>query len=63
MITAQAPLSRTLSDQVADRLRSAILGGRLGPGQRIVEQEIAQGTATAVPLDVALAELETRFKA
>jgi putative addiction module component (TIGR02574 family) len=27
------------------------------------EQEIAQGTATAVPLDVALAELETRFKA
>lgn len=37
-----APFSRTLSDQVAAQLRQAILQGRLKPGQRIVEHEIAQ---------------------
>lgn len=42
MLALHAPLSRTLSDQVADQLRSAILGGRLKPGQRLVEQEIAE---------------------
>jgi len=36
-----SPFSRTLSDQVAQQLRQAILGGRLEPGQRIVEHEIA----------------------
>ena len=39
------PLSRTLSDQVVKQLRQAILGGQLKPGQRIVENEIAQAMA------------------
>ncbi len=38
-----APLTRTLSDQVAQQLREAILDGRLKPGQRLVEHDIAQG--------------------
>ena len=37
-----ASLSRTLSDQVTNQLRQTILDGRLKPGQRIVENEIAQ---------------------
>jgi DNA-binding GntR family transcriptional regulator len=37
-----APFSRTLSDQVANQLRQAILRGHLLPGQRIVEREIAE---------------------
>ncbi len=40
-----APFSRTLSDQVANQLRQAILQGRLKPGQRIVEHEIANAMA------------------
>lgn len=44
-LTAAAPLSRTLSDQVADQLRQAILLGQLKPGQRIIEQEIAEALA------------------
>ncbi len=39
------PLNRTLSDQVADQLRQAILLGQLKPGQRIIEQEIAEALA------------------
>lgn len=41
-LATPAPLSRTLSDQVVKQLRQAILGGQLKPGQRIVENEIAQ---------------------
>ena len=44
-LTLSAPFSRTLSDQVANQLRQAILQGRLKPGQRIVEHEIAQAMA------------------
>jgi DNA-binding GntR family transcriptional regulator len=36
------PLNRTLSEQVANELREAIVRGRLRPGQHIVEREIAQ---------------------
>jgi DNA-binding GntR family transcriptional regulator len=44
-LALSAPFSRTLSDQVANQLRQAILRGQLKPGQRIVEQEIAQALA------------------
>lgn len=44
-LTVAAPLNRTLSDQVADQLRQAILLGQLKPGQRIIEQEIAEALA------------------
>jgi DNA-binding GntR family transcriptional regulator len=44
-LSVAAPLSRTLSDQVADQLREAILLGQLKPGQRIIEQEIAEALA------------------
>jgi DNA-binding GntR family transcriptional regulator len=44
-LTVAAPLNRTLSDQVADQLRQAILLGQLRPGQRIIEQEIAEALA------------------
>ena len=36
------PVARTLSEQVAAQLREAILEGRLRPGQRIVEHDIAE---------------------
>jgi DNA-binding GntR family transcriptional regulator len=44
-LALSTPFSRTLSDQVANQLRQAILQGRLKPGQRIVEHEIAQAMA------------------
>ncbi|MCX6030845.1 MAG: GntR family transcriptional regulator [Chloroflexi bacterium] len=44
-LTLSAPFSRTLSDQVANQLRQVILQGRLKPGQRIVEHEIADAMA------------------
>ena len=44
-LATPAPLSRTLSDQVVKQLRQAILSGQLKPGQRIVENEIAQAMA------------------
>jgi len=37
-----APANRTLSDLVAEQLRQAILDGRLQPGQRVVEDDIAR---------------------
>jgi len=39
--------SRTLSDDVASQLRQAILDGRLAPGQRIVERDIAEAMGTS----------------
>jgi DNA-binding GntR family transcriptional regulator len=45
ILSFSAPFARTLSDQVAGQLRQAILQGRLKPGQRIIEHEIAQAMA------------------
>lgn len=42
-----APSSRTLSDHVTHQLRQAILTGKLKPGQRIVEREIAEAMNTS----------------
>jgi DNA-binding GntR family transcriptional regulator len=39
--------SRTLSDDVAMQLREAVLDGRLAPGQRIVERDIAEAMGTS----------------
>ena len=44
-LSLSAPFNRTLSDQVANQLREAILRGQLKPGQRIVEHEIADAMA------------------
>jgi DNA-binding GntR family transcriptional regulator len=38
---------RTLSDDVARQLRQAVLDGRLAPGQRIVERDIAEAMGTS----------------
>ena len=55
-----SPLNRTLSDQVADQLREAILDGRLKPGQRIVESNIADAMEMSRgPVRDALRMLET----
>jgi DNA-binding GntR family transcriptional regulator len=43
----EAPSIRTLSDQIADQLRQAILAGQLKPNQRLVEQEIAESMETS----------------
>jgi DNA-binding GntR family transcriptional regulator len=45
--TFSAPSSRTLSDHVTHQLRQAILTGKLKPGQRIVEREIAEAMNTS----------------
>lgn len=42
-----APSSRTLSDHIADELRESIVAGKLKPGQRIVEQQIADAMETS----------------
>ena len=42
-----APSSRTLSDHVTHQLRQAVLTGKLKPGQRIVEREIAEAMNTS----------------
>ncbi|MGL4650671.1 MAG: GntR family transcriptional regulator [Caldilineaceae bacterium] len=44
-LASSAPISRTLSEQAADQLRQAILHGQLHPGQRVIEQEIAEALA------------------
>lgn len=44
-LATSVPISRTLSEQVADQLRQTILRGQLKPGQRIVEHEIADALA------------------
>jgi DNA-binding GntR family transcriptional regulator len=50
---------RTLSDDVATQLRRAILDGRLVPGQRIVERDIAEAMGTSRgPVRDALKSLE-----
>jgi DNA-binding GntR family transcriptional regulator len=42
-----APTKRTLSEYVADRLREALLSNRFEPGERIIEQEIAEAMQTS----------------
>ena len=42
-----APVSRVLSEHVADQLREAIVTDKLKPGQRIVEREIAEAMQTS----------------
>jgi DNA-binding GntR family transcriptional regulator len=42
-----APSTRTLSDHIADELRESIVTGKLKPGQRIVEQQIADAMQTS----------------
>jgi DNA-binding GntR family transcriptional regulator len=55
-----APASRTLSDHITRELRQAIMTGRLKPGQRIVEREIAESMQTSRgPVRDALQFLET----
>ncbi|MCP4164304.1 MAG: GntR family transcriptional regulator [Chloroflexi bacterium] len=49
----------SLADQVADQLRNAIVFGEIGPGERLVELEIAQGMGTSqAPVREALQRLE-----
>ncbi len=55
-----APVQRTLSDYVADQLRQAILSDKIMPGQRLVEQELAESLQTSRgPVRDALKMLET----
>jgi DNA-binding GntR family transcriptional regulator len=55
-----APAQRTLCDYVADQLRQAILSDKIKPGQRLVEQEIAESMQTSRgPVRDALKALET----
>jgi DNA-binding GntR family transcriptional regulator len=42
-----APSQRTLSDYVADQLRQGILSDKIKPGQRLVEQELAESMQTS----------------
>jgi DNA-binding GntR family transcriptional regulator len=46
-LTLSAPLSRTLSDPIAEHLRQAILKGQLKQGQRIVERKLAEALQTS----------------
>ncbi len=55
-----APVQRTLSDYVADQLRQAILSDKIKPGQRLIEQELAESMQTSRgPVRDALKMLET----
>lgn len=55
-----APSQRTLSDYVADQLRQAILSDKIKPGQRLVEQDLAESMQTSRgPVRDALKILET----
>jgi DNA-binding GntR family transcriptional regulator len=56
----RAPSKRTLSDHVADQLRQAILTNQFEPGQRLVEQDIAESMEMSRgPVRDALKQLET----
>ena len=41
-LVSLAPLTRTTSQAAADEIRDAIVGGRLRPGERIREQDLAE---------------------
>jgi DNA-binding GntR family transcriptional regulator len=42
-----APINRTLSEHIAERLREAILNKQLEPGERIVERDLAEAMQTS----------------
>ena len=42
-----APINRTLSDHIAERLREAILNKQLEPGARVVERDLAEAMQTS----------------
>jgi DNA-binding GntR family transcriptional regulator len=53
------PEKRALSDDVASRLRAAILAGHFGPGERLREEALARALGVSRgPVREALAELE-----
>lgn len=59
VIAAPARTFRPLSEDAYDALRAAILGGRLEPGDRIVEADIARQMATSrSPVREAVRKLE-----
>jgi DNA-binding GntR family transcriptional regulator len=59
VIVAPARTFRPLSEEAYDALRAAILGGRLQPGARIVEADIARQMATSrSPVREAVRKLE-----
>lgn len=58
MTTQPAPSERTLSDQIADQIRTQIHAGELGPGQRLVERRLAQEYGVShIPIREALTSL------
>jgi len=59
VIAAPVRTFRPLSEEAYDALRAAILGGRLQPGERIVEADIARQMATSrSPVREAVRKLE-----
>jgi DNA-binding GntR family transcriptional regulator len=58
-VTASAPPAQAASERIADHLRSAILAGEIGPGQRIRQEEVAARLgASRLPVREALRMLE-----
>ena len=43
----KAPVNRTLSEHIAERLREAILNKQLKPGERVVERDLAETMQTS----------------
>lgn len=60
ILAGQAPLSRTASAAAADLIREAIIEGRVVPGQRLKEEELAQELGISrTPIREALHLLQT----
>jgi DNA-binding GntR family transcriptional regulator len=58
-VTAEAVVAPAASRRVADHLRAEILGGGIGPGERVRQEEIAQRLgASRLPVREALRMLE-----
>ena len=56
----QAPLARTASAAAADLIRQAVVDGRVAPGQRLKEEELAQQLGISrTPIREALLVLQT----
>jgi DNA-binding GntR family transcriptional regulator len=54
-MTVQAELPTAASQRIADHLRAAILGGQIGPGERVRQEEVAQRLgASRLPVREAL---------
>jgi DNA-binding GntR family transcriptional regulator len=59
MTASVAPAAPAASRRVADHLRAAILGGAIGPGERVRQEDIAQRLgASRIPVREALRMLE-----